>query len=263
MLKKSWALVLLLALSAMLMCGCVTGEYKTEIEEINNGVEMLGDLKSGHVTVTTEVAAENGDIAIYDAAYQNDYYYNIVIKTFNYVAAKRDMNGNLLEPAYYVVNAEKFDLTTEVQDEEYDGSIGDFPDLLSFFFGAGLKTSYVGTVEKMTDEAHPDWQGYHVVKSDKYVERVNQSRTKHETDGTMLSSYVDYWLDAAGVLVKMDYVSRDAVTEIVGADENGEGGEAVEDVINQRYLFEMVTYNDNAITETYPQLAKETIVQSK
>lgn len=261
--KKSLILAVVLALAAMLMCGCVTGEYKTEIEAINAGVEKLGDLKSGHITVTTEVAAENGDIAIYDAAYQDDYYYNIVIKTFNYVAEKRTMDGVLMEPAYYVVDAEKYDMATGVQDEEYEGSIGDFPDLLSFFFGAGLKTSYVGTVERLTDEAHPDWQGYHVVKSDKYVERVNQSRAKHKTDGTMLSSYVDYWLDASGVLVKMDYVSRDEVTETVGADENGEGGTEVEDVINQRYLFEIMTYNDESITETYPQLAKETIVQSK
>lgn len=252
MLKRRTLLALLMILAMTMLVGCGS-EYKTEIEEINGGVEKLGELKSGHISVTTEVAAENGAISLYDAAYISDYYYNIVIKTFNFISEKRDMSGNLIEPSYRVVDAHKYDMATGVEDEEYDGSIGDFPDLLSFFFGAGLKAGYVGTVERMTDEAHPAWQGYHVVKSDKYVERVNQSRNKHDADGTMLSGYVDYWLDENGMLVKMDYVSRDNVTETVGADENGEGGEVVEDVINQRYLFEMVGYNDDSIAAMFPE----------
>lgn len=253
MLKKSTWLLGLMLLSIFMLGGCGS-EYKEQIELMNAGVEQLGELSNGHISVTTEVKAEDGKIAIYDAAYVDDYYYNIVIKTFNYIAEKHDMDGNLLAPGYRVVNAQKFDMATGVQDEEYDGSIGDFPDLLSFFFGAGLKAGYVGSVESLTDAKHPEWQGYHVVKSDKYVERVNQSRNKHETDGTMLSGYVDYWLDENGVLVKMDYVSRDAVTETVGADENGEGGESVEDVINQRYLFELVKYDDESIVAMFPEV---------
>lgn len=253
MLKKFARLALVLAMSVVLLAGCGS-EYKAEIEAINAGVEKLGDIKNAHISVTTQVAAENGTIGIYDAEYIDDYYYNIVIKTFNYIAEKHTPDGTPLMDGYYVVDAKKYDLATGAQDEEYDGSIGDFPDLLSFFFGAGLKNSYVGTVERLTDEEHADWQGYRVIKSDTYVERVNQSRAKHETDGTMLSSYVDYWLDASGVLVKMDYVSRDGVTETIGADENGEGGEIVEDVINQRYLFEMVSYDDDSIPAMFPEV---------
>lgn len=253
MFKKRMSAAVLMIMALLMLAGCGS-EYKEQIEAINGGVEQLGELKNGHISVTTDVAAENGAIALYDTAYVSDYYYNIVIKTFNFISEKRDMDGNLIEPSYRVVNAHKYDVVTNVEDEEYDGSIGDFPDLLSFFFGAGLKAGYVGSVESLTDAEHPEWQGYHVVKSDKYVERVNQSRNKHETDGTMLSGYVDYWLDENGVLVKMDYVSRDAVTETVGADENGEGGESVEDVINQRYLFELVKYDDESIVAMFPEV---------
>lgn len=252
MFKKKILTAVLMMFTLIMLAGC-GGEYKAEIEEINGGVEKLGDLRNGHITVTTEVAAEDGAVTLYDTAYVSDYYYNIVIKTFNFISEKRDMNGNLIEPSFYVVDAKKYDMVTDVQDEEYDGSIGDFPDLLSFFFGAGLKNSYVGTVESLTDEVHPTWQGYHVVKSDNYVKRVNESRNKHDADGTMLSSYVDYWLDENGVLVKMDYVSRDTVSQTVGADENGEGGTLVEDVINQRYLFELGKYDDEAIPAMFPE----------
>lgn len=250
MLKKKTLLGLLLVMAMLMLCGC--GEFKDDVEKINAGVEALSELDNGHIVVTTDVAAEEGKIWAYDAAYVNDYYYNIVIKTFNFIAEKYTMTGEEMAPAYYVVNAHKYDMATGAEDEEYDGEIGDFPDLLSFFFGAGLKNSYVGSVEYLTDAEHPDWTGYHVVKSDKYIDRVNQSRNKNDADGIMLNSYVDYWLDANGVLVKMDYVSRDTVSETVGADESGEGGEVVEDVINQRYLFEMVSYNDGSIPAMFP-----------
>lgn len=244
----------LLGVAMLLLGGCGgSSEYKAEIEVINAGVEALGEVTNGHITVTTDVAAENENILLYDAAYINDYYYNIVVKTFNFIAEKRDLAGNVLEPSYKVVDAHKYDLLTGVEDEEYGGDIGDFPDLLSFFFGAGLKSSYVGSVEPLSDDEHPGWQGYHVVKSDKYVERVNQSRGKHGADGQMLSGYVDYWLDEAGVLVRMDYVSRDAVVQVVGADENGEGGETIEDTINQHYLFELVSYNDDTIPAMFEE----------
>lgn len=254
--KGLW-LAAALVVAALGLGGC-GGEYKAEIEQINAGVEALGEIGNGHISVTTEVAAENGQVTLYDTAYVTDYYYEIVVKTFNFIAESRVLTdgvpGELMQPPYKVVDAHKYDLTTGVEDEEYDGDIGDFPDLLSFYFGAGLKNSYVGSVELLTDEEHPGWQGFHVVKSDKYVERVNSSRGKHGAEGTMLSSYVDYWLDEAGVLVRMDYVSRDAVSELVGADENGEGGETVEDVINQKYVFEMVAYNDDSIPAMFAEV---------
>lgn len=256
MLKKICALLMVLVMSAMLACGCSADQYKTEIEEINAGVEALGDVKSGHIVVTTDVKAEEGNIALYDAEYVNDYYYNIVLKTFNYIAEKHAMDGVSMEPVYYVYNAKKYDMTTGERDEEYDGSIGDFPDLLPYFFGAGQKAKYVGEVQRMTDDEHPNWQGYHLVRSDNYVKRANSVREKYETDGIMLSGYLDYWIDENGVLVKMVYASRDAVTETVGADENGEGGTEVSDVINQTYLFEMVTYNDDSIAAMFPEKKK-------
>ncbi len=242
--KRLVCLALLLA-AVLLLGGC--GEYKEEIKQINAGVTALGDLTSGHILVTTDVQAEQGVISLYDSAYVSDYRYRIDVKTFNYAVEKRDMDGDLLEPPYKVIDARKYDLTTGAEDETYEGKIGDFPDLLAFFFGAGLKGGYVGSVEPLTDAAHPDWQGFHVVKSEKYIERVNSSRDKDGADGIMLSSYVDYWLDAGGVLVRMDYVSRDTVTQVVGADENGEGGETIEDTINQKYIFELTEYNDPAI----------------
>lgn len=237
--KRMVCLALVLA-AALLLGGC--GEYKEEIKQINAGVAALGELTSGHITVTTDVQAEQGVISLYDSAYVSDYRYQIDVKTFNYEVEKRDMDGDLLEPPYKVIDAHKYDLTTGAEDETYDGEIGDFPDLLAFFFGAGLKNSYVANVEPLTDEAHPDWQGFHVIKSEKYIGRVNSSRGKNGADGVMLSSYVDYWLNAEGVLVRMDYVSRDTVTQVIGADENGEGGETLEDVINQKYIFELSEY---------------------
>lgn len=256
MLKKTCALLVLLVMMGLLMCGCKGGEYKAEIEEINAGVEALGDVESGHIVVTTNVKAEEGNIALYDAEYVNDYYYNIVIKTFNYIAEKHTMDGAVMEPKYYVYNAKKYDMATGERDEEYKGGIGDFPDLLPYFFGAGQKAKYVGEVQRMTDDEHPNWQGYHLVRSDNYVKRANNVREKYETDGIMLSGYVDYWIDENGVLVKMNYVSRDTVTETVGADENGEGGTEVTDVINQSYLFEMVSYNDDSIAAMFPEKKK-------
>ncbi len=237
--KKLVCLALVLA-AVLALAGC--GEYKDEIKQINAGVTALGNLTGGRIVVTTDVQAEQGNIALYDSAYVSDYRYQIDVKTFNYQVEKRDMDGDLLEPPYKVEDAHKYDLTTGAEDETYEGKIGDFPDLLAFFFGAGLKGGYVGSVEPLTDETHPDWQGFHVVKSEKYIERVNSSRDKDGADGIMLSSYVDYWLDEAGVLVRMDYVSRDAVTQVIGADENGEGGETLEDVINQKYVFELSDY---------------------
>ena len=237
-------LALLLA-AALLLGGC--GEYRDDIKQINAGVTALSDLTSGRITVTTDVQAEGGVISLYDSAYVSDYRYQIDVKTFNYAVEKRDMDGDLLEAPYKVINAHKYDLTTGADDDTYEGKVGDFPDLLAFFFGAGLKGGYVGSVEPLTDETHPDWKGFHVIKSEKYIERVNSSRDKDGADGIMLSSYVDYWLDAAGVLVRMDYVSRDAVTQVVGADENGEGGETLEDTINQKYTFELMDYNDPEI----------------
>ncbi|MCX4266006.1 MAG: hypothetical protein OSJ64_04225, partial [Firmicutes bacterium] len=62
----------------------------------------------------------------------------------------------------------------------------------------GLKSGNVGNVEVITDEAHPEWQGWRVHKNDKYIKRVNSSRNKDGADGLMLENYVDYWLDANG-----------------------------------------------------------------
>jgi hypothetical protein len=232
------SLVVLLLLTLGLS-GCQFGEYKDQIETINAAVETLGTVQNGHITVTTQVAAENGLVSAYDSAYVADYRYRIDIKTFNFIVEKHDLaTGKLLEAPYKVVDAHKYDVETGVEDEEYSGKIGDFPDLLSFFFGAGLKSGFVGTVESLTDDEHPTWQGYRVHKNEKYVSRVNSSRGKDGGDGTMLENYVDYWIDDAGVLVRMDYVSRDDVVY-----------EDVEDVINQSYVFELVGYNDPEIAD--------------
>lgn len=253
--KKLWPALLMAAV--LLLGGCGGGDYKDQIAQINAGVEALGELKNGHISVATDIAAENALVAGYDAHYITDYYYEIVVKTFNFIAETRALNdgapGELIAPPYKVVDAHKYDLVTGVEDEEYDGDIGDFPDLLSFFFGAGLKSGYVGSVEPLNTEDHPDWQGFHVVKSDKYVERVNQSRSKHGADGIMLESYVDYWLNAEGILVRMEYFSRDAVSQQPEGNENAEGAEGspaaenIEDVISQKYVFELNAYNDDSI----------------
>ena len=137
-----------------------------------------------------------------------------------------------------MIDAHKYDLATGVEDEEYAGKIGDFPDLLSFFFKAGLKSGYVGNVEVITDEAHPEWQGWRVHKNDKYIKRVNSSRNKDGADGLMLENYVDYWLDANGVLVRMDYFSRDSITI-----------DDVSDEISQLYIFELLDYNNPEIAD--------------
>lgn len=75
-------------------------------------------------------------------------------------------------------------------------------------------------------------------KNDKYIKRVNSSRNKDGADGLMLENYVDYWLDANGVLVRMDYFSRDSIT----IDE-------VSDEISQLYIFELLDYNNPEIAD--------------
>lgn len=232
----------LLACLTLLLCtlglaGC--GDFDTEIKQINAGVESLSALENGHILMTAHTAAENGLVQGYDADYTYEYRYRIDLRTFNFVAEKRNsLTGNYIEPPYRVVDAHKYDLATGAEDEEYEGKIGDFPDLLSFFFKAGLKSGYVGSVETLSDAEHPDWQGWRVHKNDKYIKRVNSSRSKDGADGLMLEHYVDYWLDSAGVLVRMDYFSRDSIT----VDE-------VSDEITQLYIFEMLDYNNPEIAD--------------
>ncbi len=75
-------------------------------------------------------------------------------------------------------------------------------------------------------------------KNDKYIKRVNSSRNKDGADGLMLENYVDYWLDANGVLVRMDYFSRDSITI-----------DDVSDEISQLYIFELLDYNNPEIAD--------------
>lgn len=245
---------LALLLMLPLLGGC--GEYKEQIGVINAGVEALQGVQCGHLTMTTDVKTEEGLLDGYDSSYFYDYEYRIDVRTFNYKVSKTDLvTGKPLEPPFKVVDARKYDLATGEEDIEYQGEIGDFPDLLTFFFGAGLKDGYVGSVETLTDEAHPDWQGYRVHKSVKYIDRVNSTRERDGAEGEMLENYVDYWLDASGVLVRMDYFSRDQLTYIP-AIENDRGemvvdpsGEVVKDILNQTYIFELLEYNDPAIAD--------------
>lgn len=231
------ALLVMLLASCGLLAGC--GEYKAEIDQINAGVEALSEVTNGHLLMTAETKAEQGLVAGFDAAYTYDYRYRIDLRTFNFVVEKRYAQTELfIEPPYKVIDAHKYDLATGVEDEEYSGKIGDFPDLLSFFFKGGLKPGYVGTVEQLTDAEHPDWQGWRVHKNDKYISRANKNRSKDGADGLMLENYVDYWLDASGVLVRMDYFSRDSIT----VDE-------VSDTIQQLYVFEMLDYNNDEIAD--------------
>ena len=106
--KKLVCLALVLA-AVLALAGC--GEYKDEIKQINAGVTALGNLTGGRIVVTTDVQAEQGNIALYDSAYVSDYRYQIDVKTFNYQVEKRDMDGDLLEPPYKVEDAHKYDLT--------------------------------------------------------------------------------------------------------------------------------------------------------
>lgn len=254
--KRFMRLLFCLMLLSMLtlLGGC--GEYKEQIDAINASVEKAQALERAHITMTTEVATENGLIDGYDSNYLFDYEYRIDVRTFNFVATKTDLTtGRELVPPYKVVNAHKYDLATGVEDTEYEGAIGDMPDLLSFFFGAGLKNNYVGSVESITDENHPDWTGYHVQRSYKYMERVNSTRGRDGAEGVMLDGYVDYWLDAEGVLVRMDYVSRDEIsyTPLI-ENENGEmvedpNAETVTDILDQKYIFEILAYNDPEIAD--------------
>lgn len=250
LLKGVCCLMLLVMLP--LLGGC--GEYKEQVGVINAGVEALQTVERGHLTMTTDVKTEQGLIPGYDSQYFYDYEYRIDVRTFNYQVEKINLlTGEQMEPPYRVVDAHKYDVTTGVEDTEYQGEIGDFPDLLTFFFGAGLKNGYVGSVETLTDEAHPDWQGYRVHKNEKYIDRVNSTRGRDGAEGVMLENYVDYWLDEAGVLVRMDYVSRDELTYTPGTV-NDEGefvpdpqAETVTDVLNQTYIFELLAYNDPEI----------------
>lgn len=232
----------LLAGLALLACACCLagcGDFDSEIEQINAGVESLSTLQNGHILMTAHTAATQGQVSGFDADYTYDYRYRIDVRTFNFVVEKRNqLTGNLIEPPYRVINAHKYDLETGVEDEEYDGKIGDFPDLLSFFFKAGLKSGYVGNVEVIASDEHPDWQGWRVHKNDKYIKRVNSSRSKDGADGLMLENYVDYWLDASGVLVRMDYFSRDSITLDEASDE-----------IEQLYVFELLDYNNPEIAD--------------
>lgn len=234
---KFFLMVSLLLTSICCLAGC--GEFNDQIKQINTGVESLSSLENGHILMTAHTAAKDGLVQGYDADYTYEYRYRIDVRTFNFVAEKRNLlTGNEIEPPYRVIDAHKYDLATGVEDEEYAGKIGDFPDLLSFFFKAGLKSGYVGNVEVITDEAHPEWQGWRVHKNDKYIKRVNSSRNKDGADGLMLENYVDYWLDANGVLVRMDYFSRDSIT----IDE-------VSDEISQLYIFELLDYNNPEIAD--------------
>ncbi len=242
--RKLILAALLAALLGLFGCG---GEYADQIEQINAGVDALSALTSGHILVTTDVHSEEGNISIYDSEYVSDYRYEIDVRTFNYTVTRRDTDGDLLERPYKVIDAHKYDLETGEEDETYTGKIGDFPDLLPFFFGAGLKAGYVAEVQPLADAEQPDWQGFRVVKNAKYIDRVNSSRDKDGADGIMLSGYVDYWLNEDGLLVRMDYESRDSVTQTVGADENGAGGETLQDTIEQLYRFDLTEYNDPAI----------------
>ena len=243
---------LMLLLALPLLGGC--GEYKEQINIINAGVEALQTVENGHLTMTTDVKTENGLIEGYDSSYFYDYEYRIDVRTFNYMVEKTDLvTGKQLEPPFKVVDARKYDLATGVEDTEYEGEIGDFPDLLLFYFGAGLKNGYVGSVESLTDQAHPEWQGFRVHKSAKYIGRVNSTRGRDGAEGEMLENYVDYWLDEAGVLVRMDYVSRDELT-YTPTIENAEGElvvdptrEVVKDILHQTYIFELLQYNDPSI----------------
>lgn len=235
-LKRLAALGLLLVCTGLL-AGC--GKYNEEIKQINSGVEALSTVQNGHLLMTAQTQAEQGLVQGYDSAYCYDYRYRIDVRTFNFVVEKRYLPTELLiEPPYKVIDAHKYDLETGVEDEEYAGKIGDFPDLLSFFFKAGLKSGYVGEVEALTDADHPDWQGWRVHKNDKYISRANKSRSKDGADGLMLENYVDYWLNKDGLLVRMDYFSRDSII----VDE-------VSDTISQLYVFELLDYNKEEIAD--------------
>ncbi len=54
----------------------------------------------------------------------------------------------------------------------------------------------------------------------------------------MLENYVDYWLNKDGLLVRMDYFSRDSII----VDE-------VSDTISQLYVFELLDYNKEEIAD--------------
>ena len=75
-------------------------------------------------------------------------------------------------------------------------------------------------------------------KNDKYISRANKSRSKDGADGLMLENYVDYWLNKDGLLVRMDYFSRDSII----VDE-------VSDTISQLYVFELLDYNKEEIAD--------------
>lgn len=259
--KRFLACLLLLA-CGFCLAGC--GEFDEDIKQINAGVETLGTLENGHILMTAHTAAKAGLVQGYDADYTYEYWYRIDVRTFNYRAEKRNLlTGNLLEPAYRVIDAHKYDLATGQEDEEYSGKIGDLPDLLTFFFNAGLKSGYVGNVEVLQNPEHPEWRGWRVHKNDKYIKRVNSSRSKDGADGLMLENYVDYWLDANGVLVRMEYFSRDSITIDLGDGETAGGendasqadnavgdtaeNEKISDEIEQLYVFELLDYNNPEI----------------
>lgn len=245
---KKLGLLVCCLLLCLGLAGCGS-EYAGQIKAINSGVEALAELANGHLVMTGETWAEGGKISGFDGAYKYDYHYSIEVRTFNYMVEKRYLDGEglpgeLIEPPYKVIDAHKYDLATGAEDEEYAGKIGDFPDLLPFYFGAGLKAGYVDRAEQLEPaELGMDgsWQGWRVYKNDKYISRVNRSRNKGGADGKMLEHYVDYWLDETGVLVRMDYVSRDAVSQ---TDE--EGNVLAEDILQQHYSFVMESYNEDS-----------------
>lgn len=242
---KQLAALFTLAVMCLGLAGC-GGEYAEEIKTINAGVNALAEVENGHLVMTGQTGAEEGKIPGFDGAYVYDYLYRIDVRTFNYQVEKRHLGaegqpGELIEPAYRVIDAHKYDLATGAEDEAYEGKIGDFPDLLPFYFGAGLKPGFVERVEALAPAelgADESWQGWRVYKNEKYINRVNSSRSKNGADGLMLENYVDYWLDGAGVLVRMDYVSRDAISQTDEA-----GNTLAEDILRQQYSFCLVSYN--------------------
>lgn len=236
--------IMFLVLSMVMVCSlsaCSSSEYSDEIKVINAAVGRFEDLVSGYVIMTADVHNEDGSETEFAAYYQEEYRYRIDAKQFNYTVEKTDLlTGELMERPYKVVAGSKYYTDTNEKDMDYDEDIGAFPDFLGFYLQAGLEDKYVGVVKMLdySDNAEYDGlTGYRGWKSDSYVSQVNDDRETQGGTLVMLESYVDYWLDEAGIVVKMDYVSRDAQ------------GDSETEILYQSYFFEMLDYNNPDIAD--------------
>lgn len=236
--------IMLMLLSAMLifsLAGCSSSEYSAEIKVINAAVSRFEDLTSGYVIMTADAHNEDGSDAEFASYYQEEYRFRIDAKQFNYIVEKTDLlTGEQMERPYKVVAGSKYYTDTNEKDMDYDEDIGAFPDFLGFYLQAGLENKYVGVVEMLDYSENADYAGltgYRVYKSDSYVSQVNEDRETQGGTLVMLESYVDYWLDEAGIVVKMDYVSRDAQ------------GDSETEILYQSYFFEMLDYNNPEIAD--------------